>query len=322
MADESPTTRAWREEGEGPGIEATASEPLVVSIVRSMRLHQWLKNILLLIPLLLVAARATLGDVLNFAIGFVLLGLLVSGTYMLNDIVDVEADRLHPRKKARPIAAGFLPLPTAAATGAALIVVALTGSFLLKFSFALTLLSYLLLTTAYSIFLKPVPLLDVLAIAALFTLRLIAGMALGAEAESEWLLVFSIFFFSSLALMKRYLEFSAMSEGLRVLQGRGYATDDRSFVGVFGISSGVASLVVFALFVSSVVQDPASPYTAPVLLWGALAGLSYWVMRMWLLAGRGVVDDDPILYAMRDRTSLLLAALVGAFVFAAQLFTL
>jgi 4-hydroxybenzoate polyprenyltransferase len=324
MAEESSTLRAWRAAQEQLGLrEPIRSETFPSSLVRSMRLHQWLKNLLLLIPLLLIAARATLDDVLQFTVGLVLLGMLTSGTYLINDIIDREADRLHPRKQARPIAAGLLPLPIAAAVGVALIALAVAGAFLLNRGFAFTLLGYLALTTAYSLLLKRIPMLDVLTIATLFTLRLVAGMTLIEEASSQWLLIFSIFFFSSLALMKRYVEFGAMDEaGLNVLQGRGYASEDRMLVAVFGVSSGVASLVVFALFVTSVTQHPESPYTAPALLWGALAGLSYWVMRMWLLAGRGLMNDDPILYALGDRASLTLAAGVGGFVLAAQLLPL
>jgi 4-hydroxybenzoate polyprenyltransferase len=251
------------------------------------------------------------------------LGFLTSGTYILNDILDLDSDRLHPRKKGRPIAAGTLPIAAAAGAGVVFVVIGLVGAFMLNSNFGVALLGYLALTSAYSLQLKRIPLIDVLTIATLFTLRIVAGIALVREPSSEWLLIFSIFFFFSLALMKRYIEFGAMNEaGSKILHGRGYAEADQMFVAAFGVSSGVASLVVFALFVSSVTQDPSSPYTAPMLLWGAMAGLSYWIMRMWLLTGRGVMNDDPILYAVSDPASLVLAVIIAVFVFAAQLLPL
>ena len=182
-------------------------------------------------------------------------------------------------------------------------------------------LAYLVLTLCYSFFLKRIPLVDVLVIATLFTLRIVAGMALAGTPPSHWLLMFSVFFFFSLALMKREVELGVMEPtGATVLQGRGYALEDRTLLMCFGASSGVASLVVFALFISSMIEDhAATTYASPQWLWGALFVLSYWVMRMWLLTARGQMNDDPILYAARDRASLILGALTAVFVLAAQL---
>lgn len=299
--------------------ELSRSKPLLRAVIKSMRLHQWVKNLLLLIPLVLTASHADLAHVLSFVAGFLFFGLLSSGTYILNDIVDMEADRRHPQKKGRPIAAGDLSAPIGAGVGLILITVAVVGAVLLSGFFAMALLAYLALTLAYSLWLKQIPLIDVLTIAALFTLRMVAGMTLVGEPPSQWLLMFSIFFFFSLALLKRDAEFSVMHRaGSKILHGRGYTSDDRILVTAFGIASGVASLVVFALFVSSMIEKPSSPYTAPVLLWGAMPALSYWIMRMWLLTGRGLMMDDPILYAVGDRASLILAGLMAAFVIAAQ----
>jgi 4-hydroxybenzoate polyprenyltransferase/phosphoserine phosphatase len=300
--------------------ELTEPRRVLPALLKSMRLHQWLKNLLLLVPLVLIAPRAGSADILIFLSGLLLFGLLTSGTYLVNDIMDVEVDRRHPRKLRRPIASGDLPLPLAAAAACGLIGMAAAGAVLLSAPFAVTLLAYLVLTLAYSFRLKLIPLVDVLVIASLFTLRIVAGMVLVGQPPSEWLLMFSIFFFFSLALMKREVELSVMSQtGATALQGRGYALDDRALVMSFGISSGVASLVVFALFVSSIGEQPSSPYASPVLLWGAMAALSYWIMRMWLLTARGLMHDDPVLYAARERASLILAAVVAVFVLAAQL---
>ncbi len=284
-----------------------------------MRIHQWLKNLLVLVPLGLMAPRATMGDVFTFACGFLLFGLLTSGTYLLNDIIDVESDRRHPSKQHRPIASGGLALPVAAASALALIAVALAGAMKLNPSFALAALAYLMLTLTYSLRLKSIPIVDVLLIAILFTLRILAGMLLLGQPPSEWLLMFSIFFFLSLALIKRYVELGGLAPGESLAhRGRGYARDDQHFVMAFGISSGVASLIIFALFITSGAQASTAHYVSPQLLWLVLVALTYWLMRMWLLTLRGIMDDDPIFYAARERATLLVAAVILALVLAAQ----
>jgi 4-hydroxybenzoate polyprenyltransferase len=300
-------------------VEIARAQPMFPALLKSMRLHQWLKNLLVLVPLGLMGPRAAMSDVLTFLVGFLLFGVLTSGTYLINDIMDVEADRRHPRKMRRPIASGALPVRLTVAAALGLIAVGLFGAILLDTPFALTLLAYLVLTLTYSISLKRIPLVDVLVIASLFTLRIVAGMALVNQPPSEWLLMFSIFFFFSLALMKREVELGVMGQaGAKDLQGRGYALEDRGVLMAFGVSSAVASLVVFALFVSSLASQPSSPYASPGWLWGAMAALSYWIMRMWLLTARGLMNDDPILYAAGERASLILAAVIAAFVLAAQ----
>jgi 4-hydroxybenzoate polyprenyltransferase/phosphoserine phosphatase len=301
-------------------VELTRAGPVIPALFKSMRLHQWLKNLLVFVPLALMAPRANLSDFVTFVSGFLIFGLLTSGTYLINDILDIEADRRHPSKLRRPIAIGDLSLPIASASAALLIGISLICSLFLSRPFAFTLIAYLILTLAYSFRLKRIPLIDVLVIASLFTMRIVAGITLVSQPPSEWLLLFSAFFFFGLALMKREVELSLVGQtGAKVLQGRGYALEDRTLLMCFGVSSGVASIVVFALFVSSMVEQSASPYVSPQWLWGAMAVLSYWMMRMWLLTIRGQMNDDPILYAASDRASLIMAALVAVFVLAAQL---
>lgn len=310
-----------RASSEGLGlVELASSNRVIPALLKSLRLHQWLKNLLVFVPLALILTRAGPSLVLSFLAAFLLLGLLTSGTYLLNDIMDVEADRQHPRKRLRPIASGDLPLPVAAIVSLVLIASALGGAVLLNPVFALTLLSYLILTLAYSLFLKRLSLVDVLVIASLFTLRIVAGMTLVGLPPSEWLLMFAIFFFLSLALMKRAVELDVVDQiGVKALRGRGYATEDRSFVVTFGVASGVASLVILALFVSAMIAGPSDSYATPQFLWGIMPALSYWIMRMWLTTTRGLMNDDPILHAARERASLILAGVVGAFAIAAQL---
>ena len=301
-------------------VELARAKPLLPALLEAMRLHQWLKNLLVFVPLGLIVMEAGWSDLLTFVAGFLLFGLLASGTYLANDIMDMEADRGHPTKRYRPIPSGDLSVPLATLASFGLIVAALFGAYLLSLTFALTLVGYLLLTLSYSIFFKRLPLIDVLVIAGLFTLRIVAGMVLIGQSPSEWLLMFAIFFFVSLALMKREVELRLTAEtGGESLRGRGYALEDRLFVFAFGVSSGVAALVVFALFVSAMGHESQSAYATPALLWGALATLSYWVMRMWLLTARGLMHDDPILHAAREPASLILGALTALFVGMAQL---
>ena len=291
-----------------------------LALLKSLRLHQWLKNLLVFVPLALIFSHAGNALVTKFVAAFLLLGLLTSGTYLLNDIFDVEADRRHPRKRLRPIARAELPISVAAIASLVLIVSALAGAAYLNLDFAATLSAYLVSTLSYSLFFKRIPLVDVLVIAGLFTLRIVAGMTLVDAPPSEWLLMFASFFFFSLALMKRAVELDVVDQaGMKSLKGRGYTMEDRNFVTTFGIASGVASLVIFALFVSAMMQKPTDTYSAPGFLWGALPALGYWIMRMWLMTTRGLMDDDPILYAARERASLVLAGVVAAFAIAAQL---
>ena len=184
------------------------------------------------------------------------------------------------------------------------------------------LLLFLVLTLAYSFSLKQVALLDVFVIATLFTLRILAGMVLIGQPPSDWLLMFSVFFFLSLALMKREVELNVLHQDDKAAShGRGYTTADRGFVTSFGTASGVASLVIFSLFVSATGAS-ATNYASPALLWGAMAVLGYWLAHMWLLTTRGKMNDDPILYAARDRTSILLGVLTAALAVGAQILRL
>lgn len=314
----SSVRRRVRKEGLNV-VELAKPSPVLPALLKSMRLHQWLKNLLLFVPLALVLPQVGLSDILVYILGFLLLGLLTSGTYLINDLMDVDADRRHPKKCKRPIASGALPLLHAILASGGLIGSALIGAIALNPIFAMVLLSYLALTLAYSFRLKRLAIIDVLVISTLFTIRILAGTALLNQPPSHWLLMFSIFFFTSLALMKREVEFELMGQaGRSSLKGRGYASEDRAFVLSLGVSMGVASLVVFALFISAMAQAEVSHYASPGFLWVAMAVLSYWVLRMWLLTTRGLMNDDPILFAAKDRTSAILGGIVVLSVVSAQ----
>ncbi len=317
--DLSPGLRR-RAESEGLGIvELSRAPALGPAVLRSMRPHQWLKNLLVLVPFALSMGELHPRDAGLALLAFACLCALTSGTYLVNDLFDIEADRRHPRKRDRPIASGDLPVATAAAIGGALILGALACACTLRFAFAAALASYLVITLAYSFRLKRMAMVDVLVIALLFTLRILAGMLLVSEKPSHWLLMFSIFFFLSLAFMKREVEFNVVRQaGRTTLSGRGYDLDDRLYVLCCGISSGIASVVIFALFITATIETAQLNYHAPELLWGVMGVVGYWVLRMWMLTTRGLMNDDPILFAARDRTSLALGALCGVLAVCAQ----
>jgi 4-hydroxybenzoate polyprenyltransferase len=292
---------------------------LARAALRSMRPHQWLKNLLVLVPFAMSMGELHLRDCGIALLAFACLCALTSGTYLINDLFDIEADRRHPRKRNRPIASGDLPVAQAVGIAIALIGGAILCACLLRYAFAAALGSYLIITLAYSFRLKRMAMVDVLVIAMLFTLRILAGMLLVSEKPSHWLLMFSIFFFLSLAFMKREVEFNVVRQaGRTTLSGRGYDLDDRLYVLCCGLSSGIASVVIFSLFITATIERSQLNYRTPELLWGVMGLLGYWILRMWMLTTRGLMNDDPILFAARDRTSILLGAACAVLAVAAQ----
>ena len=321
--DLSPGLRR-RAAAEGLGIvELGRAAPVGPAVLRGMRPHQWLKNLLVFVPFGLSMGELHARDAGLALLAFVCLCALTSGSYLVNDLFDIDADRRHPRKKARPIASGDLPIATACGAAAALILGALACACLLRYAFAAALGSYLVITLAYSFRLKRMAMVDVLVIATLFTLRILAGMLLVSEKPSHWLLMFSIFFFLSLAFMKREVEFGVVRQaGRTTLSGRGYDLNDQLYVLCCGLSSGIASVVIFSLFITATIERAQSTYRAPELLWGVMGLLGYWILRMWMLTTRGLMNDDPILFAARDRTSILLGGACALLAICAQVIRL
>ena len=321
--DLSPSLRR-RAEAENLGIVELSRAPVLArAVVRSMRPHQWLKNLLVFVPFALSVGELGPRDIGVAVLAFACLCLLTSGSYLVNDLFDIEADRRHPRKRDRPIAGGDLPIAAASAIAAALILGSLVFACLLRYAFAAALGSYLVITLAYSFRLKRMAMVDVLVIALLFTLRILAGMLLVSEKPSHWLLMFSIFFFLSLVFMKREVEMTVVRQaGRTTLSGRGYDLDDRLYVLCCGLSSGIASVVIFSLFITATIERSQLTYRAPELLWGVMGLLGYWVLRMWMMTTRGLMTDDPILFAARDRTSLLLGGACAVLAFCAQVIRL
>ena len=276
--------------------------------VKALRVHQWSKNLLIFVPVVVGHAYSDLHKVLAAGLGFLLFCVLASATYMLNDLADLAADRAHPSKRRRPFASGALPLQLGLVAAPALILGALVGGWLLSPAFALTMAAYLVLTLAYSFRLKRLPLLDVFIISALFTLRIVLGTQVIAAPYSPWLMSFSWAFFLSLALAKRHVEvMRAASRNIDDVAGRGYRASDWPITLTFGIGAGLVSVLVMLLYLANDAM-PSGFYVRPAWLYPVPAVITLWLMRVWLLSNRMELDDDPIVFALKDPPSLLLGA--------------
>ena len=286
--------------------------------VTALRPYQWAKNALIFVPLFaahMLTDRERLGQA---ALAFVAFSLCASAGYVLNDLLDLPSDRRHPRKKHRPLASGQVSPVRMLLVVPALLVVAAALALLLPPAFGGVLALYFTATLGYSLRLKDVAILDVLTVAGLYAMRVWAGsIAIGVVA-SPWLLIFSIFVFLSLAMVKRYAELMAM----RALDGdkahaRAYLLEDSELLASLGGSSGYIAVLVLALYISS---DHAQHfYARGALLWGECVLLLYWISHVWLMAHRARMHDDPLVFAVRDRVSRLLIALMGIIFFLALL---
>lgn len=277
--------------------------------VKQLRLHHWSKNILVLVPLFAAHEYSDVDKILPTIAAFLCFGLVASGTYILNDVVDIDADRRHSEKKFRPIAAGTLPIISGLTASFILLVGALSISFSISANFAYVVLGYLFYTTLYSLRLKLIIILDIISLSLLFTLRIIAGTEAGSFAISPWLLIFSFFIFLSLAAMKRYIELKNSNVPTEHNR-RGYHVDDKLPLMFIGFASAYTSVAIFCLYLLSDVAQKHYSGTFPVLL--SVPVLVYWLNHMWMNAIKLQLHHDPIIAALKDKTSL-----VTAFVFVA-----
>ena len=285
--------------------------------LKAFRIHQWSKNALLFAPVLLAGEYANLHALLTVFFGFFGFSLVTSGTYVLNDLSDLKADRAHPTKKNRPFAAGHLPISHGLIAGSLVIVLGLTISLILSSAFALCVLTYLAVTAVYSSYLKRIALVDTLTLAGLFSLRLVMGATLANVVPSQWLLTFSMFFFFSLALAKRHVEvMDGQKRETTQLSKRGYEPDDGTLTLGLGLAAALGSIQILVLYLVFEAM-PAGIYSNTVFLWSAPIFISLWLMRIWLLAHRGQLDDDPVVFAVRDKASLLLGVIVSVGLIAA-----
>lgn len=277
----------------------------VRAVGKTMRPHQWLKNLLVFVPVVTAQAYWDLATWIAAALMFVAFCCTASGVYIFNDLIDLAADRAHPRKRLRGFASGMAPLPVGLVVAGLLFALGLGIAILAGTGLVIVL--YVTITVLYSIVLKEQPLIDVFCLAALYVLRVLGGGAATGHALSFWLLGFSGFLFLSLALVKRVEELqTARNDGERRINRRGYGSDDLPLLQVLGCSSTFASSVVLALYVQA--DAVMQRYAAPGLLWGIVPLLLFWQCRLWLSTARGYMHDDPIIYAARDWVSWLVAA--------------
>ena len=291
--------------------------PRLKSLVRALRLHQWLKNLLLFVPLVI---SHRIGDprlMRDAFIGFLSFSLCASAVYLVNDLLDLAADRRHTIKRMRPFAAGDLSLVTGLALPPVLLAAAVLMALSLTPVFIGLLGLYVLTAFLYSLKLKTIPLIDVLLLSGLYTLRLFAGGVATGIPISFWLLAFSMFIFFSLAIVKRYSELAPLTErgGEKKIAGRGYQVTDLETLRVFGTCSGYLSVLVLALYIHS--DQVNALYRHPSVLWALCPMILYWISRAWLLAGRGEMNQDPLLFALQDRHSLMVGFMALAVVLAA-----
>lgn len=284
--------------------------------LKAVRPHQWLKNILVFLPML-AAHQYDAPTFLQSLLAFVAFSMIASAGYVLNDLLDLAADRAHPRKCTRPFASGALPIAHGTWLGAGLLAVGFIIAGSLNALLFATLVAYFAITMAYSLDLKRRVVIDILTLAGLYTMRLAAGAVATGLSLSVWLLAFSIFFFLSLAAVKRQAELiDTEKRGKLGATGRGYVVDDLPIISQVAVASGFVSVLVMALYVNS--PKVLSLYGYPEVMWGVCLILLYWITRIVMITHRGWMDDDPVVFAAKDRVSqvcgvlILCIALAGA----------
>ncbi|MDP2904078.1 MAG: UbiA family prenyltransferase [Methylovulum sp.] len=275
-------------------------------------MHQWLKNLLLFVPLLTAFSFQDIDKLQAVILAFFAFSMSASATYMGNDIWDLDSDRAHPRKKNRPFASGQIPILKGILAAMVLLMLGLVLAYNVSVHFLWMLLLYLATTTTYTAVLKRYVLIDVLVLSLLYTLRIIAGSIAVGVPTSTWLLAFSVFIFFSLALVKRCSELVALQQtGRQTTHGRDYRTSDLAVLWPLGVSSALSSVVVFGLFISA--AETHASYVSPQGLWFVAIGLIYWLARLWIKTSRGEMHDDPLVFAVRDFGSrITILAMIGA----------
>ncbi|NTV92096.1 MAG: UbiA family prenyltransferase [Chlorobiaceae bacterium] len=280
--------------------------------LRAMRTHQWLKNVLLFVPLIAAHRIGDIQAILTGLLAFLLFSLCASSVYILNDLMDMEDDRHHRTKRTRPFASGDLSIKAGIAAFLLLLLVSLLGSWLLMpWQFTMVMGVYYSLTIMYSFVLKKIIVSDIIILSLLYTTRILAGSYAFNLLPTYWMLAFSMFFFLSLALVKRYSELRDARENGKKTQtkGRGYYPTDLEMIASLGAASGYLSVMVLALYI----QDPETVrlYNNPKIIWLACPVLLFWITRVWLLAHRGAVHDDPVIFAVTDKASIVAGVVFG-----------
>lgn len=286
----------------------TAPRVDLAGLVRALRPHQWAKNVLLFVPLVMAHRLFDVVGLGLLALAFVAFSLAASFVYVVNDLLDLPSDRRHPRKCRRPFASGRVPIPHGLGLAAGLLAASAALSAALSGDLLLLVGAYVVTSLCYTVRLKRTLMIDVIVLSGLYTLRLFAGGVVAGVTLSPWLLAFSMFFFLSLAFAKRYVELSGCGlASADRLPGRGYAPVDLDIIRSVGPTSGYLAVLVVCLYIHD--GTTAAAYRHPERLWWICPALLYWITRVWFLAQRGELHDDPVLFALKDRRSLLTGVL-------------
>lgn len=303
---------------EGGEVEAVGTGSVAgLDYVRALRMHQWLKNLLILVPAL--AAHVLTPDLLGPALlAFVSFSLCASSVYLLNDLIDLPSDRAHATKRHRPFACGAVPITHGLVLFPVLLLASLALALALSPAFAGVLVGYYCLTLGYSLLIKRILMLDVVVLASLYGCRVVAGSVAFGVVVSEWLTAFCVFFFLSLALIKRAAELSGrIEQGKGDPAGRAYRLADLPVVEMMAAAAGFVAVLVMALYLRS--PEVVTLYDDPQALWAVCLIVTYWIGRVMVLTHRGEMHEDPVVFAATDRTSLCCAALAGAVVLGSSL---
>jgi len=283
--------------------------PKAKSYLKALRPHQWSKNLLIFLPMF-AAQQLDIETLVRSVIAFVAFSLIASSVYVLNDLLDLSPDRAHPRKRNRPFASGAVPIAHGTWLAAGCLIGGFAAALSLGWPFTLAMTAYYLLTLAYSLDIKRRLVIDICALATLYMMRIIAGGAATGIPLSVWLLAFALFFFFSLAAVKRQAELiDAANTGKLKAHGRGYQVPDVAIVSQMAIASGLVSVLVMALYVNS--PTVVTLYHNPPAMWGVCLILLYWISRMVMLTHRGHMHDDPIVFAAKDPNSIVCGVSIG-----------
>ncbi len=291
----------------------------VKTYLKAIRIHQWVKNSLLFIPLIASHKNIDFPIIQTGLLAFLFFSLCASHVYLFNDVLDIRNDRNHRSKKHRAVAAGLIPSHIALALSFTLLLIAIVGSFaFLPFRFGLSVFGYYVLTLSYSVILKRIEILDIVTLAALYTMRIIAGTYAFSVSLTFWMLAFSMFIFLSLSLVKRYAELyqQRINGENKKVTGRGYYPSDLEIISAMGTASGYLSVMVLALYIQDDVTI--SLYSHPKMIWFACPILLYWISRIWILTHRGEMNEDPVVFAIKDKISWI-ACFLFAVIFACAL---
>lgn len=308
---DAPASVKSRVNSLGPDTQhlATARGSLGRGYLRALRPHQWLKNALVFVPMI-AGHNLTMETFWLSLLAFLAFSLVASSVYVVNDLLDLGADRAHPRKRNRPFASGSIPITHGAWLAPLLLMGGLAVAWPLGLNFVLVMLSYCAATLAYSLYIKRQVIADICTLAGLYTLRIVAGGVATGILLSVWLLAFAIFIFFALASVKRQAELVDSISANAIQVGRGYQADDLPLVAGMAMSSGYVSVLVLALYVNS--PDVQELYSSPSALWGICFVLLYWISRMVMITQRGNMHDDPLVYAVKDPISRVCFLIVVA----------